>query len=132
MPYVVVPNNAWNAGARSRKMCTGDCQLQFSISTDVVGVCVGLSTQDVGATLNEIPFALLFQKAAGIPTVFVYESGVQKSTVGPYTRTDLFTIRRNGTVIKYLKNNTVVYTSAVASTGTLFVDTSLYASGDKV
>lgn len=132
MPYIAVDNSGWNAGARSRKFCAGDCQLEFSVLPTVVGVCAGVNTNDREPTLTDIPYSFLFQKAGGVATAFVYEAGLQKFTVGPYIASDKFTIRRTGTTIRYLKNNVVVYTSLVPSTGILYVDTSLFAAGDKL
>lgn len=132
MPYTIDRNLGWNSGARSRKVCFGDCQLRFSIPVGNTGACVGINTSDKNADFREITHALLFQATTSGPRVFVYESGVEKFSAGEYESADIFTIRRNGTTIRYYKNSELLYTSAVSSTGGVFVDTSLYAGGDSV
>jgi hypothetical protein len=133
MPYIATPNAGWNAGARSLKTCVGDCQAEFSVPNSVAGVCIGLATTDSGADFREIQYGLLFQGTAGGPRVYVYESGVQKFSGGVYASDDRFCIRRTGSIVKYLKNGVVIYTSLVPSNGQpVMLDTSLYAAGDSV
>ncbi len=132
MPYTLSRNEGWNAGARSKKICAADCQLQFSVPESNTGLCIGLNTTDTTVSFREIKHGLFLTLTAGGPQAYVYESGVQKFSAGPYVTADRFTIRRNGTVVKYLKNNELFYTSDVPSVGPVFVDTSLYAAGDRV
>lgn len=132
MPFTVSNNEGWNAGARSKKVCDGDFQLQFSLPSTNAGVCIGLNNSDRDVNYREIKHALMFQRNGAQGGVSVYESGTRKAVLGTYETTDRFTIRRNGTVITYLKNDVVIYTSAVPSVGAMFVDTSLYAAGDRV
>lgn len=132
MSYKVNFNYGWNAGARSRKVCFGDCQVNFSVPTTNSGAVVGFNNADNGPTFTEILYAFFLQKTPGGPVVYIYESGVEKYIGGAYADADIFTIRRNGTIISYLQNGTLLYTSATPSTGALFVDTSLYAGGDRV
>jgi hypothetical protein len=132
MPYTISNNEGWNAGARSKKVCDGDFQLQFSLAASTAGACIGLNNSDTDASFREIKHAFMFQRNAGQGNVFVYESGVRKAILGTFVNADRFTIRRNGSVITYLKNDTILYTSAVPSIGPMFVDTSLYAAGDSI
>lgn len=130
--YVTDPNLGWNAGARSRNVCFDDCQATFKVPVAITGVVVGLTTQDLGQDFREIPHALFFTQVLGAATTYVYELGVQKASCGTYVATDLFAIRRVGTVVTYVKNGTLLYTSATPLTGPVFMDTSLYAAGDEV
>lgn len=132
MPFIVNRNEGWNAGARSRKVCSGDCQLRFSSPDTNAGLCIGFNNTDSSASFREITHAFLLQRGAGIGNIFIYESGVRKYVGGQYVSTDVFTIRRNGTVVTYLKNDVLLYTSVVPSSGPIVVDTSLYAGGDSV
>ncbi len=59
----------------------------------------------------------------------VYENGANKGTFGSYATGDVLSVERTGSTITYLKNGSVFYTSTVASTGDLHVDTSLYTTG---
>lgn len=132
MSYKVNFNYGWNAGARSRKVCFGDCQVNFSVPAENSGAVVGLNNADNGPSFTEILYAFFLQKTPNGPNVYIYESGVEVYVGGPYDTVDKFTIRRNGTIISYLQNDTLLYTSATPSSGALFVDTSLYAGGDRV
>ena len=55
----------------------------------------------------------------------VFENGANKGTFGTYSSGDVLSVERTGSTITYLKNGSVFYTSTVASTGDLHVDTSL-------
>jgi hypothetical protein len=132
MPFVADPNAGWNSGARSLKTCAGDCHATFSIPNNVAGVCVGLSVLDSGTDFRAIQHAILCQGTTGGPRAYVYESGALKYSAGVYASADIFTIRRNGTVVTYLKNGVAFYTSLVPSTQPVCIDTSLYAAGDSV
>jgi hypothetical protein len=132
MPYVADLNLGWNAGARSLKVCFGDCQLRFSAPASNAGLCIGFNTSDRDAGFREIRYAFFLQNTTSGPKVFVYESGAQVHAGETYETTDIFTIRRNGTQVTYYQNDTLLYTSATPITGGLFVDSSLYAGGDSV
>ncbi len=60
---------------------------------------------------------------------WVYENGANKGTFGTYATGDVLSVQRTGSTITYLKNGSVFYTSTVASTGDLHVDTSLNTTG---
>jgi hypothetical protein len=56
----------------------------------------------------------------------VYEAGALRGTFGTYTTGDVLRVAVEGGVVKYRKNGTLLYTSTVAPTYPLLVDTSLY------
>ena len=58
---------------------------------------------------------------------YIYEFGVYKGQFGTYNIGDVFEMKRIGTTITYYKNNNLYYTSGTASTGALFIDTSLHS-----
>jgi hypothetical protein len=132
MPYTVDRNLGWNAGARSQRICFGDCQLRFSSPSSNTGLCIGFNTEDRDASFREIKFALFLQATTAGPRAFIYESGVQKYAAGAYESDDIFTIRRTDGVVRYFKNDTLLYTSLTASFGAIFADSSLYAGGDSI
>lgn len=126
------PNLGWNAGARSITSEAGDCTSTFKPSPKCIGIIVGFSTNDTGPSIADIQHGFYFRKNNSIQVYTVYESGQSKTAVASYTDTDVFHVTRTGGVVKYWVNSTVVYTSDTPSLGTVFLDTSLYSSGDSV
>jgi len=61
--------------------------------------------------------------------IYVFESGNNRGTFGTYATGDKLRVAVEGGVVKYKKNGTVFYTSTVAPTYPLLVDTSLYTNG---
>lgn len=134
-------NFGWNAGARGTNARTADCQYTFdtlpsgshsidttSIPSGVQGVASGLTTQWRGPGYSGINFCFVIQNG----TARVYELGIAKTSPTSVTDSSFFTIRRVGKEIAYFINNTCVYTSLVLSTGSLWVQSSLYSAGDMV
>jgi hypothetical protein len=87
----------------------------------------GLSHGDSDQSYTDIDYAIYL--TAGNGTVQVYEGGVSRGDFGAYATGDVFRVALEGGVIKYRKNGTVFYTSLVAPTLPLLVDTSLNTSG---
>ena len=58
-------------------------------------------------------------------TAHVYESGTWKAALGTYVPGDFFRVAVEGGVVKYYINGSLGYTSQVAPTYPLLVDTSL-------
>ena len=87
---------------------------------------IGLSVTDGGATLDTIDYAVYLVIDG---TVQVFESGAFKGAFGSYSSGDVLSVERTGSTITYLKNDVVFYTSTVASTGDLHVDTILFSTG---
>jgi len=128
MAYVVDLNQGWNSGARSTHVETGDCVATFSVPDTAAGVVCGFSSTDHNAGYRDIEHGLMLQ--AGF--VRVVERAVFKTALAAFVTADVFTIRRAGGVVQYLQNGTLLYTSATASTGTIFLDSSLYIAGDEI
>src|SRR5262249_10927285 len=81
---------------------------------------------DTNQDVADIDFAIKLRDDA---TVEVAESGVSQGTFGAYAAGDRFRVEvRNGTVT-YARNGSVFYTSAVAPSYPLRVDTALYGAG---
>ncbi len=57
------------------------------------------------------------------------KTALTRGTFGTYSSGDVLSVQRTGSTITYLKNGSVFYTSTVASTGDLHVDTSLNTTG---
>jgi hypothetical protein len=83
---------------------------------------IGLANGNTDAHWNDIDFAVY--GAAG--TVHVYENQQHRYAAQPprtYVATDLFEVRVVGTVVTYLQNGVVIYTSLKTPTFPLVVDT---------
>ncbi len=59
----------------------------------------------------------------------MFENGASRGVFGGYLSSDRFQVVVEGGVVKYLKNSTVFYTSAVVPAYPLLVDTSFYTPG---
>ncbi len=115
-----------NAGAVSTQaIATGDGYADFTADGLGYGM-FGLSHGDTDQSYQDIDYALYIE--LGPNTIYVFENGVNKGVVGTYTWGDRFRVAVEGGVVKYRKNGTRLYTSAVAPTFPLLVDTSLYSN----
>ena len=119
--------DGWDTGAVSiQSLNSGDGYVEFTASeTNTYRMC-GLSNGDSNQSYTDIDFAL-YLAANGY--VQVYEGGVYRGQFNPYSIGDHLRVAVEGGVIKYLQNGTVFYTSTVAPTYPLLVDTSLYSTG---
>lgn len=122
----------WNAGARSIVMELGDCTTTFKPSPDCVGVVVGLSTSDNGPMITDIQHGFYFRRDSVGQVFTVIERGTSKTVPATYSIDDQFHVNRLSGVVTYWKNDTVVYTSDTPSIGPVFLDASLYSTGDRV
>lgn len=123
----------WNAGAHSVKELDGDCAVRFNIP-QAVGVIVGFATNRALLPERErIHHGLYFHlTAAGRRRVSVIERGRALSQQYEYDADDRMEIHRVGTTVHYYRGEDLLYTSARPSIGTLFVASSVYASGDLI
>lgn len=123
-------NLGWNAGARSNGFIYSgdDGYVEWKVPYSLVGGVLGFNDADSDASYPNIEHAFYFSGKVAR----VYEMGVQVHFVGAYADGDLFRITRVAGVVTYKQNGTLVYTSGAASTGTVFLDSSLYSGGDYV
>lgn len=112
---------AWNAGAVSGQRILRDGQVTFKV-TAASQMTVGLSLVSANEGNAEIDFAINV-----LPTNIaqVYQNGSAGASLGPYTTTTEFSIRRTGSKIEYLKDGFVLNTSTLVSAGSLTVDCSM-------
>ena len=114
-----------DAGASSEQLITaGDGSMRFVASETATSRVIGLSTGNTGTGADEIRFGLRLR--SGI--VEVRESGVYRKDV-PFATGDVFELRAQGGVVRYLKNGVVFYTSSRSIVYPLLVDTSLSTTG---
>ena len=118
---------AWgNAGASStRSIASGDGYVEFKVTAANTGM-VGLSHTDANQDYTSMEFALLPNSDGNL---YVFESGVNHGVVSTFTTADVFRVAIEGGVVKYRKNGTLLYTSAVTPTYPLLVDAGLYING---
>ena len=123
----------WNAGANSYQTLFGEGYVEFSTGELSTGKICGLSHGSTGQSYTEIDFAL---SLGGANQVRIYENGnpitnPNTGTVsfGTYMPGEKYRVQVNGNVVKYYKNNVLIYTSGVAPTFPLLVDTSLSTPG---
>jgi alpha-tubulin suppressor-like RCC1 family protein len=119
--------SGWNAGAASSNaIASGDGWVEFTaIETNTQRV-LGLESGAASTTWSDIDFAI---ELTDTGSVKVHESGVLRGTFGSYAHTDLFRIEIREGVVRYRRNGTLLYTSAVAPTYPLHADASLYTTG---
>lgn len=123
----VDPGGTWNAGAVSVEELAGDGYVEFTTGEASTTKMCGLGNGDAGQGYVDIEFGIRLKANGGIA---VYESGTQRgSGFGTYTAGDLFRVQLEGGVVSYRKNGIVFYTSAVAPSFPLRVDTSLLTDG---
>lgn len=121
---------AWNAGAASVETLNGDGYLEFTTSENNLAKMVGLSNGDGDQGYADIDFAI-YLKSTG--QVAIYEGGVLRDgRIVPYAAGDLFRIEVLGDQVTYLQNDAVIYTSGLAPTFPLLVDTSIRNLGGTI
>ena len=123
----------WNAGANSTQTISGDGYVEFSTAEPDTGKMCGLSHDGTGAGFGEIDYAI---NLSSINTVRIYENGVAVTnpatgtvSFGTYAPGERYRVAVEGGVVKYYRGSSLLYTSEVAPTYPLFVDTSLNAVG---
>jgi hypothetical protein len=108
---------------------SGDGYVEFTASeTSTYRMC-GLSQGDSDQNYTEIDFAMYPTGTGSGSHLYVYESGVYHGDFGAYATGDLLRVAVEGGVVKYKKNGRVIYTSTVAPSYPLLVDSSLYTNG---
>ena len=125
---------AWgNAGAAStQSIASGDGYVEFTASTTSTYRMCGLSHGDSDQNYTDIDFAMFPTDGASDSHLHIYESGIYRGDFGPYAVGDLLRVAVEGGVVKYRKNGTLLYTSAVMPSYPLLVDTALYSPGSTI
>ena len=88
---------------------------------------IGLSHGNVDNSYTDIDYAI-YPHSTGL--IYIYENGTQRGTTwGSYVGGDRLKVRVQSGVVTYLKNDAVIYTSAVAPTLPLRLDAALHDTG---
>jgi PKD repeat protein len=116
-----------NAGASSvQALLAGDGVLEFSTDEAVTEKLCGLARRDTDRHYQAIDFAL---RLSAEGAVGVIEKGVLRGWFGTYQPSDLFQVAVEAGVVRYRKNGSLLYTSAVAPSYPLLADSSLNHTG---
>lgn len=118
--------NAWNAGAVSAEVLERDGFVEFTTGEATTAKMAGLSRGNDGVGSRDIDFAI---RLGDTGRVAVVEAGVSRGTFTDYVAGDRFRVQVKGGVVTYRVNGAVIYTSVVAPTFPLLVDTSLRTPG---
>lgn len=118
----------WDAGARSIATLEGGGAFSFSVGK-AVGIICGLNSLDESADYLEIEHAFYIENGQ----TRIIENGIYKTAFTAYTTlTSVFKIERIGTSVTYTLDGDLLYTSSLPSTGTVFLDCSLFAKDDTI
>jgi hypothetical protein len=122
--------NGWIAGAQSAQAITsGSGYVEFTASeTNTLRMC-GLGSGDSDQGYQDIDFAIYLGGYPSGGIVEIYEGGIFRGTFGSYVSGDVFRVAVEGGTVKYRKNGALLYTSTIAPTYPLSVDSSLYSPG---
>ncbi|HEX8774170.1 MAG TPA: BACON domain-containing carbohydrate-binding protein [Pyrinomonadaceae bacterium] len=119
-----------NAGASSSQSLTsGDGFMEFTASSNTDARLAGLSKGDTDQNWQDVDFGI---DPANNGQVYIYEAGVARGVFGTYASGDRFRVAVEGGVVKYYKNGGLLYTSTVAPTYPLLVDSAIYSTGASV
>jgi hypothetical protein len=117
----------WNAGAVSTKsLPSGNGAVQFTASETTSRRMFGLNRGSLNQTYTELDFAFSLSTAGRL---LIYENRVRRGSLTTYATGDALEIAVEAGVVRYRRNGTLVYTSLVAPSYPLLVDTSLYDPG---
>ena len=100
--------------------------MQLTASETTTKRMFGLGVGNTNTSYTDIDYALYLNTGSSLA---VYENGTSRGTFGTYVTGDMLQVAVEGGVVRYKKNGTVLYTSAVAVTYPLRVDTALYSAG---
>lgn len=117
----------WNAGARSIAELAGNGSATFKVPS-ATGAVVGFNDVDEDEGYLNIEHGIYFRRQTFQPI----ELGELVGAFATFVDTDTFKIERIGSRVRYFKNDSLVYTSLAPSTGTVFLDASLYSGGDTI
>ena len=120
--------SAWgNAGAVSlQSLASGDGFVEFTASETTSYRMLGLSKGNADQNYTDVDFAI-YPAPSG--ALYVYEKGVSTGTFVSYATGDKLRVAVEAGVVRYRKNGTLIYTSTVAPSYPLLVDTALYSQG---
>ncbi|NEN24749.1 T9SS type A sorting domain-containing protein [Cryomorpha ignava] len=121
--------NQFNAGASSLNKVKNNGYFDFAVSETNKTKAIGLSVSDPDFNYNSTDYAMVLGNN-GMFTI--YEKGSWRLGNQPYAVGDILRIVVENSIVKYFRNQTLVYTSNVAPTLPLLVDISLSSEGGTI
>ena len=115
-----------NGGAASVQTISGDGGVSALVDKTNSKRMIGLSSTNADASYRTIDYAIYLHSNG---SKYVFEKGVNLGNFGGYSTGDRVSVERSGSTVEYKHNGVTFYTSLVASSGSLLVDTSLYHLG---
>src|SRR5689334_18406885 len=126
-------NGCPDAGATSQQTITsGDGYVEFTVGALTGQRFAGLSHDNPGTGWQEIDFAFRLWGNAGPGNLDVEENGTYHNLSATYVVGDVLRVAIESGVVKYYQNGVLRYTSTIAPTYPLMVDTSLLDSNAAV
>ena len=125
----VQSNGNWNGGAASWNTVSNNGYFQFTISETNTEKVVGLSTTNLNSSNTSIQFGFYLTSASAIN---ILESNNNRGSYGNYSNGDILKVAVEANVVKYYKNNTLLYISSVTPVLPMLVDVSLKNVGGSV
>ena len=120
----------WNAGAVSKKaLLSGDAFVEFTASETTSYRICGLTTRTSVTAFEDVGFGVLLTDAG---TIALYESGSYVGPFGPYSSGDRFRVSLASGIVRYWRNDALLYTSARVPSYPLRAGTALYTTGATV
>lgn len=137
--WVKVPDGpGWSGSAFSNSALANSGYFRFGVPVTTSGAVIGFAVDPSGSDYNGITHGFMFQNGR----YAVCEHGELKTEFTTYNHNDTFLVFRFGTTVYYLVQyanvvytilpGTIVYTSEVPSFGSVYLDASLYAVGDRI
>lgn len=132
---VVVPDDTPNMGEENQVFSTEILDLNnddffFSFTIDDHQPhwrgYVGLSADPAADQGHGLDYTFRLQRFGNNHQIHIYENEVDRGLMGSWANDDVLGIQRTSGVISYTQNGTVIYTSPVASSGDLGVDSTFY------
>jgi hypothetical protein len=122
-------NNNWDGGAFSVNTVSNNGYFEFTASETNRSRMVGLSSTNADNGYGSIRYAIFLQNNG---VVGIYEGGANRGNFGAYSSNALFRISVESNVVKYYRNGTLFYTSALVPSFPLYADVSINQTGGTV
>lgn len=119
----------WNSGGISRNSLDTweGGTVDYTVGTSLSYKMFGLSSWNTTAGYGSINYAIYVHPST---TLYVFENGQNVGSYGTIQQNDKLTVEKTASSIIYKKNGVAFRTVAVTFTQELFVDVSIYYSGD--
>lgn len=125
------PGNGWtNARVYSSEGYSEPCYLSFKASQTNMDLMVGLNSDPgTGIDYNNLDYAW-YPNGSGL--AYIYESGTNRGSSGPYTTSTIFEIIYDGTNINYYLDGVLARSVVRSGSGPLYLDSSFYNNGSAI